>query len=232
MAKYQEHYVPLASPAVPAYLQAFGYEATTDSAWLVAPEPVLELGVPGHEEIDGHTFYFLDCSLKLPEALGGQQLSWRAGKRLKHLKEHVHDVVKELLGDAYRRHFGEAPFASKGGLPGTTSRLHLWFTALASAVNTGVASPAVAALALHFFEAPEPECGLDFEDTSLQGAAASAPEDEEDLDSRVVRPEVANLTMNGEAFSLDFGEDLGDHSRGALEGDDVEKEDLRLSEGL
>merc|ERR1712232_225134 len=73
------------------------------------------------------------------------------------LRESLHDPVKQSLGLAkYRSHFLGASFARRGGLPGTTSRLQGWFTALTACLNSGVCSPSDTAFVLQFLDTPLP----------------------------------------------------------------------------
>merc|ERR1712232_239827 len=73
------------------------------------------------------------------------------------LRESLHDPVKQSLGLAkYKSHFLGASFARRGGLPGTTSRLQGWFTALTACLNSGVCSPSDTAFVLQFLDTPLP----------------------------------------------------------------------------
>lgn len=155
-------FVPLPPLAVAPYLEAYGYQAADANTWQVPPcadgsaerGTQLELGVVGHTEVDGHTWYTIVCSIVLGKNRGS--LDWRVHRRLHQLREYLHAHVKTEMGeDVYRQHFADAHFARSGGLPGTTARLHTWCGALTSCINTGRAPPAVVAVVLHFFEAPE-----------------------------------------------------------------------------
>jgi len=160
-------FTPLVPLAYAAYLDAYGYEASGPKSWKVTPctdsskSPQITLGIPGHEEVDGHTKYFVECSLSIPSF---PSLSWKVKRRLSQLREHFHSHIKTELGEkTYDRVFGEARFASHGGLPGTTSRLDNWFSALAACINRGQAPPSVIAIVLHFLEAPPGEADRDRE---------------------------------------------------------------------
>jgi len=160
-------FVQMAPVAVAPYLQAYGFAALDPSSWrvppgsagatpssgsrAVPPAPKLVLQMEGHKEVDGHTLYSLVCSLADETVC----INWCAQRRLQQLREDLHDAIKGELGEAYHRHFGRAPFAHKGGLPGTTARLQSWVSTLAACVNAGHAPPSVVALVLSFFEAPE-----------------------------------------------------------------------------
>merc|ERR1712048_334037 len=56
----------------------------------------------------------------------------------------------------YEQHFNGAPFAHKGGLPGTTARLRRWLSTLAKCINSGICPPSVVGLTLGFLNTPEP----------------------------------------------------------------------------
>lgn len=158
---------------VPPYLERYGYSATSAENWQMPPTaesaaevaaergwPQLTIQVSGHSEVDGHTWYTIGCSLTLS---GAGRMNWSVLRRLSQLREALHSEVKVMLGRDYEKHFTDAPFAKKGGLPGTTARLNTWCGALATCINTGSAPPTVVANSLRFFEAPVP----DDEDLSL-----------------------------------------------------------------
>lgn len=160
-------YESLAPVAVPGYLASYGYVADNETCWTPLPAgfvmPQFDLQVSGHQEMDSHTIYFVDCNVILSQNGVGPatKLTWRAEQRLVNLREHVHDRVKQDFGRSYTRYFGAAHFAHRGGVRGTTARLNAWFAALASCINGGMASPAVVALTLHFLGAPEQEAKHD-----------------------------------------------------------------------
>ncbi|CAE8639585.1 unnamed protein product, partial [Polarella glacialis] len=118
--------------------------------------PELSLGIAGHSEEEGHTMYEISCALR-PSESSFSPTAWSCRKRLCHLREGLHDVIKESLGDAYASHFDEAPFARYGGLPGTTGRLGAWLAVLTRVLNSGVLSESTCAKVLHFLDAPVPE---------------------------------------------------------------------------
>lgn len=201
--------MPIAPLAVAPYLEEYGYAAVDATSWRLSdlgksPRPIFALKVVGHEEVDGHTMYTIECSLVLQTAC---RLDWQACRRLAQLREDLHDRVKDTLGDKYSKHFGQAPFASKGGLPGTTARLNAWFGALAACVNRLEASPSVVALALHFLDAPEPEVPGDEDEAdgddaveATKPAAASKPP------ARVLYEHEA---VDKDEIDMDFDLDLG-----------------------
>ena len=86
---------------------------------------------------------------------GYPRLDWTISRRLAQLRE-LHDYVKENLGEAYKLEFEGSPFARRGGLIGTTTRLSEWCTALGDCINGGGASPMLAHFVLTFVQAPEP----------------------------------------------------------------------------
>merc|ERR1719188_500281 len=96
-------------------------------------------------------------------------LNWLAPRRLAHLRRDLYIPVKKAMGPCYAKHFGDAPFAYRGGIPGTTAHLHRWCCALATCINSGAASPAMVALVLRFLEVPRPE-----DPSNNDAAAASA----------------------------------------------------------
>lgn len=155
-------FVPLAPLVIAPYLEPYGYAAIDDKTWRVRPGtlaathaavPRMELRVAGHEEVDGRTMYTIACSLIDMSV----RTDWVTKRRLVQLREDLHDSVKAELGDDYQSHFANAPFAHKGGVPGTTARLDTWFSTLADCISRGQAPPVVVALVLYFLEAPEPE---------------------------------------------------------------------------
>lgn len=141
---------PLEPAAAATYLAAYGLVRFPPAV------PRLELGVVGHAEQRGHTWYTIDCALELP---GGPArcLRWRCSRRLAQMREDLHSYVRGEVGGAYGLHFGDTPFARKGGLPGTTARLGKWCNALAAFVSSGSATPGVMAHVLRFLDAPNPD---------------------------------------------------------------------------
>eukprot|EP00931_Biecheleriopsis_adriatica_P089397 TRINITY_DN63536_c0_g1_i1.p1 TRINITY_DN63536_c0_g1~~TRINITY_DN63536_c0_g1_i1.p1 ORF type:complete len:249 (+),score=60.69 TRINITY_DN63536_c0_g1_i1:113-748(+) len=151
---------PLPAVAVKAYLESYGFAAKDAETWhtgleLAASSPKLTLEVGGHQEWRDHTFYSMKCSISSKQE-EEKCYSWLVRYRLAQLREELHDKVKESLGDDYARHFGITPFCLRGGLPGTTARLHNWCKALANAVNAGALRPWLVAFVLQFLEVPQP----------------------------------------------------------------------------
>lgn len=158
---------------LPPFLARYGYAAETSSEWKggSAAHPQLQLRVQGHEEAEGHTFYVVECSLVGTSGL--RRLDWSVGRRLCYLRDGLHDPVKEHLGGGlYEQHFAGAPFAHKGGLPGTTSRLNAWSSALASCVNARGCQPRAVAVILHFLEVPEPRTATESAKSTASSVAS------------------------------------------------------------
>lgn len=144
------------------YLAIFGLEATSADTWSdrhleqvkANSQPMLEIAVTGHEEVDGHTWYVLECAIWRPLVEFGRA-EWSCRRRLVHLREGLHDSFKEWLRpDGYAKHFGDAPFASHGGFRGTTERLRGWCQALTRRINSGAVPPVMAIATLRFLDAP------------------------------------------------------------------------------
>lgn len=188
-------FAPLPALAVAPYLEPYGYHAADAHQWRQSPSsaatgaggavtggaeaddsvaearkagPRLSLLVAGHREDGGHTWYTLACSLEAPAI---QRLEWHAHRRLAQLRLGLHDRTKAELGVNYPKYFGEAPFAKKGGLPGTTARLHSWFAALAECINAAAAPPALVAIVLRFLDTPDPVAAPDGERSSPEPQA-------------------------------------------------------------
>jgi len=102
-------------------------------------EPALAIAVNGHEEESGHTMYILKCSLTntdsvlKPDGNGAScqgPIAWTCRRRLRELRDELHDVVKEQMVTAYSSYFNKVGFAHMGGPPGTTARLSGWLCTL------------------------------------------------------------------------------------------------------
>mmetsp|Transcript_95259 Transcript_95259/g.296195 ORF Transcript_95259/g.296195 Transcript_95259/m.296195 type:complete len:237 (+) Transcript_95259:79-789(+) len=151
-----------------AYLEARGFAPKDAGAWRLPPPeagPRFDARILRHLEVSGHTWYIISCSLQpkagdQPADDGGSNatapVEWRVKRRLRHLREGLHDPVKALLGGNYSTLFQGMRFAFSGGLPGTSDRVNTWLASLNACVNDGRAPPAVVALALQWLEAPEP----------------------------------------------------------------------------
>lgn len=152
---------------VASYLETFGYAVADAQNWEELPQdevpegitrssPWLGLGIAEHMEEGGHTWYQVECSLRLDVC---KTLEWQAGRRLPHLRKLWYEVVKSELGEMYKMHFKGTPFAHRGGRRGTSARLNAWCGQLAKCINAGLLSPAVVALTLRFLQAPTRRSG-------------------------------------------------------------------------
>lgn len=172
---------------VPAYLANFGYKATSAQNWEERPSkerldsPRLEIDLKEHFEKGGYTWYMLECSVAIPDLHGDSpenrlELAWPAPRRLAHLRVDLHDRVKAILSDRYQDHFSEAHFAHYWAPSGTTARLSAWLTTLVDLINSGRASPKVAALLYQFLEAPKAYADEDPELAAISALDMSKPE--------------------------------------------------------
>lgn len=147
-------FAPPSPRRVTDFLEGYGYRALSAAEWHAPSScegsPCLRLIVEGHLEADGHTWYLILGTLEW----GAHCSRWRVRRRLSQLRECLHEGVRRELGAAYERLFEGSTFARRGGLPGTTARLHAWCVVLAEAINTGCAPPALVALTLEFLHAP------------------------------------------------------------------------------
>lgn len=173
---------PMSQDEVASYVQPYGFAAVGPLDWerltSETPWPKLSFAVVGHMEIHEHTFYQIKCELDTKPSLS---LKWGVHRRLFHLREGLHDFVRSCLGADYDVVFGQAPFARRGGLPGTSARLQAWLEQLALHINDGTALPTTVAQVLNFFAVPKPPAGatvralLDFYDAPKPIAKVSAP---------------------------------------------------------
>merc|ERR550534_982248 len=129
------------------YLEPYGYLAAGRESWRVQPGgtqgPSIHLHMDGHTEAGVHTFYHIRCSLRADPC--PKRALWASRYQLGQLRTDLHDVVKALLGKRYSQTFSDAPFAHRGGIAGTTSRLHTWLARLARCINEGEAPPVLVA---------------------------------------------------------------------------------------
>lgn len=160
----------LASPNredVASYLETFGYLAADADSWEDLPQDEvpegiarssswLGLGIAEHAEQGGHTWYQVECSLRMDSC---KTVEWQVGRRLPHFRKLWYDAVKAELGDSYKTHFKDTPFAQRGGRRGTSARLNAWCGQLAKCINSGSFSPAIVALTLRFLQAPHRTSG-------------------------------------------------------------------------
>lgn len=185
-------------------LGSYGWQPADVQSWRAPPGangtlscPRLQLRVAGHEELEGHTWYSLECRLQGGANFGNTwcpsaPLFWKVRRRLSQLRTQLHDQIKDLLDGGYEARFKNAHFAPAGGLPGTTAKLQRWFTALTSCVNGGHCPPLMVALILRFLEAPKASEVITMPDDS--GEPADWPADDElDEDSLEVPPDEVDV---------------------------------------
>ncbi|CAE7805276.1 ABCG24 [Symbiodinium necroappetens] len=112
---------------VQAFLEPFGFLANTPLDWQKGPLPELRIIIAGHSSSGRHLFYNVECTLwrashagagyahKTEDASLTAQpwLAWRASRRLAHLRQGLHDLVKSHLGSSYKTYFCHVPFAQR-----------------------------------------------------------------------------------------------------------------------
>lgn len=138
------------------YLWRFGFRPPSC-------KPVLSLKLEGHTEVDGHTMYKILCEIRSTPQSGPNSASsahdivWTRQARLAELREQLHDPLKDARPEEYKHIFRNTPFASHGGIPGTSDRLSAWMATLASSLNTSPSvPPTFMSLILRFLQAPVP----------------------------------------------------------------------------
>mmetsp|Transcript_63055 Transcript_63055/g.118000 ORF Transcript_63055/g.118000 Transcript_63055/m.118000 type:complete len:230 (+) Transcript_63055:48-737(+) len=149
------------------YLSSFGFGAQSHMEWSsthmgrvkLEAQPALEIVIRGHEELGSHTWYILDCAVWRP-SLEFARSEWRCYRRLAHLRQGLHDPVKDVLGPAYAESFSAAPFAGLGGRSGTTARLRSWCQRLCRCINDAEVPPVVAAITLQLLAAPAKDVAM------------------------------------------------------------------------
>eukprot|EP00413_Alexandrium_margalefii_P032453 CAMPEP_0204577674 /NCGR_PEP_ID=MMETSP0661-20131031/42480_1 /ASSEMBLY_ACC=CAM_ASM_000606 /TAXON_ID=109239 /ORGANISM="Alexandrium margalefi, Strain AMGDE01CS-322" /LENGTH=240 /DNA_ID=CAMNT_0051586531 /DNA_START=60 /DNA_END=782 /DNA_ORIENTATION=+ len=170
-------YAPAERQEPLAFLESYGYLPADMASWRPGEggRPKLTIEILRHLEVHGNKWYVVRCSLtprvEQPmddqatncqdlEGGGGapprRAVEWRVKRRMRHLREGLHDPVKAICGRAYMQLFQGAHFAFHTSWPGTTDRLNAWLGLLASSIDSGAVAPSVAALALHFLEPPSP----------------------------------------------------------------------------
>merc|ERR1712039_1026263 len=111
---------------VSAYLEPYGYHAADEMTWKSPGRTggaEISIKVRGHNQEGGHTWYLIECEVTCAEMLE-EPLRWSVRRRLVQIREDLHDSFKAAIGeDVYGKYFVGAPFAHKGGVPGTTARL-------------------------------------------------------------------------------------------------------------
>jgi len=179
------------------YLNLYGFAAKDVETWEQTPEEssgsraVFSAEVVRHLEMQGHTWYVMQCSLKIPE--NDQPLVWMARRRLNHLRQDLHDRVKTLMGATYAESFAKVPFARHGGVPGTSERLNSWFEILTALMNDRYVPPSIVLVTLQFLEPPaeltaEPE---DATATDYSVFACAVTESGKDIGSDAVQRQVS-----------------------------------------
>jgi hypothetical protein len=114
--------------------------------------PEFHATVLGHDEVNGHTLYAVQCQLRCDYF----KVTWLANRRLKQLQKDLHVPLKQRLGPGlYYKYFSATPFARRGGVPGTTSRLKDWFASLSACINSGRCLPRDIELVLEFLDTPD-----------------------------------------------------------------------------
>jgi len=187
---------------VQAFLEPFGFLANTPLDWQKGPLPELQIIIAGHNSSGRHLFYSVECTLwrashagagyahkKEDTALTAQPwLAWRASRRLAHLRQGLHDLVKSHLGSSYKTYFCHVPFAQRFRPAGTTERLNNWCKRLAYCLSSRLVPPIVAANALRVLGAPNLKDselpGVDFFDLSISENTEIPEEGAESLTTR------------------------------------------------
>lgn len=171
----------LSDDAVVPFLKFYGYVANSNESWVDSKQgaylpgkptpaaavylgmrqPLISFNLNGHHEFGGHTQYTIRCELttSVGDAVAGEPLqSWGTIRRLAHFREGVYDAVKRELGSKYDHFFHNTPFALPSAPRGTTSRLNLWFSSLAVAMNRGAVPPFLVAYIFRVLDGPGTEC--------------------------------------------------------------------------
>jgi len=210
-------------------LKTFGYAAEDDKAWDdlptdEVPEGVsrsgawLGLGIAGHYEADGHTWYVVECSLSVE---GLKTTEWQAARRLGHLRKLWYDRIKADLGDSYKENFSEVHFAKRGGRRGTSARLDEWCSKLTACINSGQISPALVSLTLKFLAAPNPALA-----TKSVGCDGGADECTSGASTQCSFGGGASSNSEGSDVGHDVAEDDDDFYESDFESDSESDEDL------
>lgn len=139
-----------------SFLEPYGYIARDECQWLPGcATPEISLSVTGHSKASGSTHYDVECSLAVRGHWHSPYLAWHAKRRLAHLREGLHDPVKQMFGQSeYKTHFHGAPFAHGYAVPGTTARLNAWCRRLANVVNASLVPPSLVAAVLRVLGVP------------------------------------------------------------------------------
>jgi len=144
------------SVSVETFLKPYGFLASGAQEWQsIQNEANFSIRISNHAELDGHTQYHIECSIRFP-AEGGSHFvhTWALERRLSQFRAELHDPLKRELAGDYPKLFHNASFARRGGLSGTTARLNGWLARLAQCVNSRTVPPTVVALVLTALKTP------------------------------------------------------------------------------
>jgi len=140
---------------IPAFMALYHCVALNRLSWAEAAQLDLQIYVNSHEECPlGHTYYTIQCSMANPGRNSNWRRQWSVARRLCHVREQLHNPLKERMGVAYELHFTCVHFPMRGGWPGTSSRLSEWLGVLGGLMRHGALSPENVCLVLMFLEAP------------------------------------------------------------------------------
>lgn len=144
---------PLSKDVAPQYLESYGYRASSPTVWkqpMSVDGQSLQITVHSSSIMLGHVWYLVRFTITVDTSTCKQ---WTVPRRLCHFREGLHAHVVHGLPKAVRaKYFRAAPFALRGGLPGTGKRLRAWCEALAVVINEGQVSPALVARCLRWGE--------------------------------------------------------------------------------
>jgi len=137
-------------------LDRYGYQSTSPTQWCdrAVNAPHLVLSIERHIEQANHTWYMINC--KLSNSKNDLLLQWWAPRRLCHLRSGLYEPVRLNLEDSYASLFKDTHFASRGGMNGTTVKLHQWLVRLSHLLNDRQVPPIIGASLLYFLQAPDP----------------------------------------------------------------------------
>jgi len=146
----------LALVDVAPFLLPYGYDVIDHKSWARSPDlqPKVQIELKSHIEFGDHTQYELICKVCNQHSTEPSDMSWRTLRRLKHIREGLHAVVKKALGLQYKRYFGSTAFAHHVAPSGTTLRLRAWLNSLASCINAGGLEPALVATTFRLLDGP------------------------------------------------------------------------------
>merc|ERR1712107_335300 len=118
MARADECLFALEDECCRDFLSSFHLNALDDLSWSTehfgrvarGTSPRLEVCPVKHEEASGHTWYRFDCVL----TMRGEAIStWAVWRRLKHIRDGLHDPLKQSFGnERYTDMMGDAHFPS------------------------------------------------------------------------------------------------------------------------